>query len=103
MKESRLAALHQLLNAQQVAFNHSFIGRSVPVLFDRVGRRDGQLLGRSPWMQSVHAEANERLLGRIVEVRVDAALANSLAGTVVTGEYITASPFQPAVTLEASA
>lgn len=103
VKESRLAALHQLLNAQQVAFNHSFVGRSVPVLFDRVGRRDGQLLGRSPWMQSVHAETNERLLGRIVEVRVDAALANSLAGTVVTGEYITASPFQPAVTLEASA
>ncbi|CBS88253.1 tRNA (N6-isopentenyl adenosine(37)-C2)-methylthiotransferase MiaB [Azospirillum lipoferum] len=103
VKESRLAALHQLLNAQQVAFNHSFVGRSVPVLFDRVGRRGGQLLGRSPWMQSVHAEANERLLGRIVEVRVDAALANSLAGTVVTGEYITASPFQPAVTLEASA
>ncbi|MCM8734926.1 tRNA (N6-isopentenyl adenosine(37)-C2)-methylthiotransferase MiaB [Azospirillum sp. A1-3] len=103
VKESRLAALHQLLNAQQVAFNHSFIGRSVPVLFDRVGRRDGQLLGRSPWMQSVHAEANERLLGRIVEVRVDAALANSLAGTVVTGEHTTASPFQPAVTLEASA
>jgi tRNA-2-methylthio-N6-dimethylallyladenosine synthase len=103
VKEARLAALHQLLNAQQVAFNHSFLGRSVPVLFDRIGRRDGQLLGRSPWMQSVHAEANERLLGRIVEVRVDAALANSLAGTVVTGEYITASPFQPAVTLEASA
>lgn len=103
VKESRLAALHQLLNAQQVAFNHSFVGRSVPVLFDRVGRRDGQLLGRSPWMQSVHAEADERLLGRIVEVQVDAALANSLAGTVVTGEYITASPFQPAVTLEASA
>lgn len=103
VKESRLAALHQLLNAQQVAFNHSFIGRSVPVLFDRVGRRDGQLLGRSPWMQSLHAEANERLLGRIVEVRVDAALANSLAGTVVTGEHTTASPFQPAVTLEASA
>ncbi len=103
VKESRLAALHQLLNAQQVAFNHSFIGRSVPVLFDRVGRRDGQLLGRSPWMQSVHAEANERLLGRIVEVRVDAALANSLAGTVVTGEHTTASSFQPAVTLEASA
>ncbi|AWU94911.1 tRNA (N6-isopentenyl adenosine(37)-C2)-methylthiotransferase MiaB [Azospirillum ramasamyi] len=103
VKEARLAALHQLLNAQQVAFNHSFVGRSVPVLFDRVGRRDGQLLGRSPWMQSVHAEANERLLGRIVEVRVDAALANSLAGTVVTGEYITASSPQPAVTLEASA
>ncbi|CAO3356029.1 tRNA (N6-isopentenyl adenosine(37)-C2)-methylthiotransferase MiaB [Azospirillum palustre] len=103
VKEARLEALRQLLDAQQIAFNHGFVGRSVPVLFDRVGRRDGQLLGRSPWMQSVHAEADERLLGRIVEVRVDAARANSLAGTVVTGEYITASSFQPAVTLEASA
>ncbi|KAA0597575.1 tRNA-2-methylthio-N6-dimethylallyladenosine synthase [Azospirillum lipoferum] len=103
VKEARLEALRQLLDAQQIAFNHGFVGRSVPVLFDRVGRRDGQLLGRSPWMQSVHAEANERLLGRIVEVRVDAARANSLAGTVVTGEHTTAFPFQPAVTLEASA
>ena len=103
VKEARLEALRQLLDAQQIAFNHGFVGRSVPVLFDRVGRRDGQLLGRSPWMQSVHAEANDRLLGRIVEVRVDAARANSLAGTVVTGEHVTASPFQPAVTLEASA
>ncbi|MBY6266162.1 tRNA (N6-isopentenyl adenosine(37)-C2)-methylthiotransferase MiaB [Azospirillum sp. 412522] len=103
VKEARLEALRQLLDAQQVAFNHGFVGRSVPVLFDRVGRRDGQLLGRSPWMQSVHAEADERLLGRIVEVRVDAARANSLAGTVVTGEHTTAFPFQPAVTLEASA
>ncbi|WP_395458899.1 tRNA (N6-isopentenyl adenosine(37)-C2)-methylthiotransferase MiaB [Azospirillum melinis] len=103
VKEARLEALRQLLDAQQIAFNHGFVGRSVPVLFDRIGRRDGQLLGRSPWMQSVHAEADERLLGRIVEVRVDAARANSLAGTVVTGEYVTASPFQPAVTLEASA
>ncbi|WP_376957844.1 tRNA (N6-isopentenyl adenosine(37)-C2)-methylthiotransferase MiaB [Azospirillum sp. A26] len=103
VKEARLEALRQLLDAQQIAFNHGFVGRSVPVLFDRVGRRDSQLLGRSPWMQSVHAEADERLLGRIVEVRVDAARANSLAGTVVTGEYVTTSPFQPAVTLEASA
>ena len=103
VKEARLEALRQLLDAQQIAFNHGFVGRSVPVLFDRVGRRDGQLLGRSPWMQSVHAEADERLLGHIVEVRVDAARANSLAGTVVTGEYVTASSFQPAATLEASA
>ncbi|WP_082108855.1 tRNA (N6-isopentenyl adenosine(37)-C2)-methylthiotransferase MiaB [Azospirillum thiophilum] len=108
VKEARLSALQQLLNAQQVAFNHGFIGRSVPVLFDRIGRRNGQLLGRSPWMQSVHAEANERLLGRIVEVRVDAALANSMAGTVATGEFTTASfprnpSFPPAQPLEASA
>lgn len=87
VKDSRLAALQQLIGVQQVAFNHGFVGRSMPVLFDRIGRRSGQLLGKSPWMQSVHAEANERLLGRIVEVRIVDARPNSLAGIVVTGEY----------------
>ncbi len=90
VKAGRLAALQQLLDAQQHAFNQGFVGRTVPVLFDRKGKRTGQLLGRSPYMQSVHAEANERLLGRIVAVRVAAAHPNSLAGTVVTGAWQTA-------------
>ncbi len=96
VKDARLAALQQLLNAQQQAFNQSFVGRTVPVLFDRAGKRAGQLLGKSPYMQSVHADANERLLGRIVEVRIDAAHPNSLAGSVATGEYrSTAAGTQP--------
>ncbi|MBP2229776.1 tRNA-2-methylthio-N6-dimethylallyladenosine synthase [Azospirillum agricola] len=103
VKEERLAALQQLIGAQQVAFNHGFVGRTMKVLFDRVGRRDGQLLGRSPWMQSVHAEANERLLGRIVEVRIVEARPSSLTGVVVTGEHRTTAHSQPAHSLEASA
>ncbi|MFD1624637.1 tRNA (N6-isopentenyl adenosine(37)-C2)-methylthiotransferase MiaB [Azospirillum griseum] len=87
VKEARLQALQQLIGAQQVAFNHSFVGRTMPVLFDRKGRRPGQLLGRSPWMQSVHADANERLLNQIVEVRIEDARPNSLAGRIVTGEF----------------
>jgi tRNA-2-methylthio-N6-dimethylallyladenosine synthase len=82
VKEERLAALQQLLNAQQVAFNQSMVGRTVPVLLDRRGRRAGQLLGRSPWMQSVPVEAPGRLLGSTVEVEITAARANSLAGTL---------------------
>ncbi|CAO3415127.1 tRNA (N6-isopentenyl adenosine(37)-C2)-methylthiotransferase MiaB [Azospirillum doebereinerae] len=104
VKEARLAALQQLIAAQQAAFNHGFVGRSMPVLFDRVGRRDGQLHGRSPWMQSVHAVADERLLGRIVEVRIDEARPNSLGGTVVTGEHIlTPHALRRVPSLEASA
>jgi tRNA-2-methylthio-N6-dimethylallyladenosine synthase len=95
VKSARLEALQQLIAAQQQAFNQSFIGRTVPVLFDRHGKQGGQLLGRSPWMQSVYAEANERLFGRIVEVRIEGGYANSLSGTVVTGEYQTVGSFIP--------
>lgn len=84
VKSARLTALQQLLEAQQLAFNQGFIGRTVPVLFDRRGKRDGQLLGRSPHMQSVHALASDRLMGQIVDVRIDQAHVNSLGGAVVT-------------------
>ncbi|RJF81504.1 tRNA (N6-isopentenyl adenosine(37)-C2)-methylthiotransferase MiaB [Azospirillum cavernae] len=102
VKEARLQALQQLIGAQQVAFNQGFVGRTMPILFDRKGRRPGQLLGRSPWMQSVHAEANERLLNSIVEVRIDDARPNSLAGSVVTGDYASTA-HNPVHALEARA
>ena len=79
----RLAALQELVNSQQLAFNRAGVGRVMPVLFDRPGRRPGQLLGRSPWMQAVHAEAGDERLGTIAEVRVTAAHANSLSGLLV--------------------
>jgi tRNA-2-methylthio-N6-dimethylallyladenosine synthase len=96
VKEERHAALQQLLNAQQVAFNEGMVGRLVPVLLDRRGKRPGQLMGRSPWMQSVPVAAPERLMGAILDVRVTAAHANSLAGTVETGlaDRIDAETFQ---------
>ncbi|HRJ61914.1 MAG TPA: tRNA (N6-isopentenyl adenosine(37)-C2)-methylthiotransferase MiaB [Azospirillaceae bacterium] len=84
VKSARLTALQQLLEAQQLAFNHGFIGKTVPVLFDRRGKRDGQLLGRTPHMQSAHALAGDRLLGQIVDVRIESAHVNSLGGQVVT-------------------
>ncbi|HYG89030.1 MAG TPA: tRNA (N6-isopentenyl adenosine(37)-C2)-methylthiotransferase MiaB [Azospirillum sp.] len=88
VKSDRLAALQQLLDAQQHAFNTGFVGRTVPVLFDRAGKRPGQLMGRSPYMQSVYVEAPERLMGAIVDVRIEAAHTNSLAGTVQTAVYV---------------
>jgi len=78
VKTERLAALRQLLDAQQHAFNRRGIGTRMTVLFERRGRLPGQLVGRSPWMQSVHAELPETSFGRLAEVAIVAAGPNSL-------------------------
>lgn len=83
-KAERLAALQQLLGAQQLAFNRSKVGSRMSVLLDRRGKRAGQLVGRSPWMQSVAVAAPARLLGTLAEVEIAEAHANSLIGRVVT-------------------
>ena len=87
VKKERLAGLQQLLGEQQIAFNHRSIGTRMPVLFERKGRKSGQLIGRTPYMQSVHVEAPERLLGEIVEAEISEALPNSLHGRVVTATW----------------
>ncbi len=80
VKAERLAMLQSLLAEQQIAFNQSCVGREVEVLFEAEGRRAGQLLGRSPFMQAVHVAAPARLKGRLLPVRVESAHPNSLAG-----------------------
>ncbi|MFN4087624.1 MAG: tRNA (N6-isopentenyl adenosine(37)-C2)-methylthiotransferase MiaB [Alphaproteobacteria bacterium] len=83
VKSSRLACLQDLLNAQQAAFNRASEGRVMPVLFDRQGRRPGQLVGRSPYMQAVHADAPDGLMGTVARVLVSGVTAHGLAGTLV--------------------
>jgi len=87
VKSARLSALQALLGQQARAFNESKAGGTVPVLFAEPGRKPGQLIGKTPWLQSVHAEGKPRLIGRIVETRILAGHANSLAGEIVTGGY----------------
>jgi tRNA-2-methylthio-N6-dimethylallyladenosine synthase len=83
-KSDRLATLQALLDSQQRAFNEGCVGRVMGVLFDDRGRAPGQLIGRSPYMQPVHAQALDSLLGTIQPLRITGAFANSLAG-VLTG------------------
>jgi tRNA-2-methylthio-N6-dimethylallyladenosine synthase len=52
------------------------------VLFERIGRRAGQLIGRSPYLQAVHADAEPELLGHIMPVEIAAAGPNSLSGVI---------------------
>ena len=91
VKAERLAALQALLAEQQRQFNVAAVGREMPVLFEKRGRHQGQLVGRSPYLQAVHAAAPERLIGALAPVRLVRAEPNSLAGEVMLlGEEVPA-------------
>lgn len=82
-KSARLKTLQGLLEGQQRSFNASCVGKTFPVLFEKPGRDAGQLVGRSPYLQPVHASADNRLLGQIHPVEIAAASKNSLSGVVL--------------------
>ena len=82
VKAERLARLQALLDEQQAAFNAAQTGRTMDVLFERPGRHPGQVLGRSPYLQAVHADGPADLIGRIVQVRIARAARGSLTGQV---------------------
>ncbi|MGE4012741.1 MAG: tRNA (N6-isopentenyl adenosine(37)-C2)-methylthiotransferase MiaB, partial [Alphaproteobacteria bacterium] len=77
---ARLAELQELLWAQQLAFNKATIGRTIPELFERPGRYDNQMGGRSPYLQAVHAEAAPDMLGKVADIVVTAATLNAVSG-----------------------
>jgi tRNA-2-methylthio-N6-dimethylallyladenosine synthase len=85
VKIDRLHQLQRVLDRHQTSFNLRCVGSTLPVLFDRRGRKAGQLLGRSPYLQAVHAEADSSALGRVLPVEIRSAGPNSLAGVVVQG------------------
>ena len=82
VKAERLEALQQLINAQQFAFNKRTEGQIMDVLIERNGGRDGQMAGRTPYMQAVNVEADEALLGKIVSCQITEAKQNSVVGVI---------------------
>ncbi len=80
VKAERLERLQRLLDAQQRAFNAAMVGRRLDVLFERAGRKPGQMVGRSPYLQPVHVTGGDELIGRRLPVEITAALEHSLAG-----------------------
>lgn len=83
VKRQRLEELQNLLFSYQEKFNLSCVGKTMPVLFEQKGRHKGQLVGRTPYMQNLHADADKSLLNKIVNVKVVEATTNSLSGKVV--------------------
>lgn len=78
--DERLARLQSAINAHQAAFNAATVGRTTDILLERKGRHPGQLIGKSPWLQSVVVTAPELSIGDMVEVDIVSAGPNSLAG-----------------------
>lgn len=76
--DERLARLQALLGEQQQAFNQATVGRTCAILIERDGKRPGQKLGKSPWLQSVLVDGGA--IGDLVEVEITAAGPNSLMG-----------------------
>ena len=86
VKSERLQRLQALLNEQQLAFNEAMADRVVPVLFDRRGKKPGQLVGRSPWLQATHIDLDpvraDALFGAVSDVRVARGAPNGLVGSL---------------------
>lgn len=78
----RLMRLQALLGEQQHAFNMDTVGRSTTILLERAGKYDGQFIGKSPWLQSVHVTAPNLAIGDIVDVDIISAGPNSLGATL---------------------
>ena len=83
IKNERLQALQAILFEQQRAFNKSCEGKTFSILFEKPGRKKGQAVGRSPYLQPVHVDGALPLIGQLREVRIAAALPNSLKGVLV--------------------
>ncbi len=83
VKSERLASLQQLLDAQQMAFNKQCEKSEMSVLVERKGGRDGQMTGRSPFMQSVYFEGREDQIGQILPMRITEGRQNSLAAEII--------------------
>jgi tRNA-2-methylthio-N6-dimethylallyladenosine synthase len=79
--EDRLHRLNERINAHSLAFNQSKVGSDTRILIERHGRHAGQMIGKSPWLQSVHVETDARP-GDLIDVTLVAAGPNSLAGAI---------------------
>ena len=84
VKTERLARLNAQIMAQTRAFAETCVGRVLPVLIEKKGRQSGQLGGRSPYLQAVHMNGDERHIGSILPVEILAVGNNSLSGRIVT-------------------
>jgi tRNA-2-methylthio-N6-dimethylallyladenosine synthase len=83
IKAERLEELQSCINQLQLNFNQSFAGKTVDVLFERDGKIAGQIVGKTPYMQSVVVNADNSLFGNLLPIKIKAGHGNSLAGEIV--------------------
>jgi len=83
VKGERLQRLQTLLTEHQWDFQQSMVGKTLPVLLERAGRDEGQMMGKSPFLHAVHLQADAAMAGQIKNVKILHSERNSLAGELV--------------------
>jgi len=96
--DERLARLQELIDSQQHAFNRAAIGTTVDVLFERAARNEGQIVGRTAYLQPAHVMASEDLIGRVLPVTIDSLERYSLLGRLTTAAPPARASFASAAT-----
>jgi tRNA-2-methylthio-N6-dimethylallyladenosine synthase len=80
--DDRLQRLQDRINAHRMAFNRSKVGMNTQILIERRGRHGSQMIGKSPWLQSVHVESDARP-GDLIDVALVAAGPNGMTGALL--------------------
>ncbi|CAL7960533.1 tRNA-2-methylthio-N(6)-dimethylallyladenosine synthase [Alphaproteobacteria bacterium] len=80
IKSERLARLQSLLCKQQLNFNQAKVGQVLRILVENQGRSGSQMMGKSPYMQSIIIDDGSKLFGKFVDVKITSAAQNSLKG-----------------------
>ncbi|MBO6917138.1 MAG: tRNA (N6-isopentenyl adenosine(37)-C2)-methylthiotransferase MiaB [Rhizobiaceae bacterium] len=83
VKADRLKRLQALLSEQQLEFAETCVGKDMDILLEKPGRKPGQLIGRSPWLQSVIIDAKDAKIGDTLRVRITKAAPYSLMADVI--------------------
>ncbi len=81
--DDRLQRLQALLSEQQRALQDAMVGKEVGVLFEKIGREDGQLIGKSDHLHAVFAQADPSLIGQVARVRITESRTNSLGAVLL--------------------
>ena len=79
----RLQRLQALLGTQQRAHQEAMVGREVGVLFEKPGRMEGQMVGKSDHLHAVHVTDAQAQIGTVMRVRITQSGPNSLGGILL--------------------
>ncbi len=90
VKETRLARLQAAIGTGALAFNRASVGRRTTILLERPGRKPGQLIGKTPWLQSAVVNVPGATIGDLIEVDIVAGHGNSVDAIPVQTERVAA-------------
>ena len=83
VKTARLHELQDLIKKQQKNIQDKMIDRNVQVLFDRKGRFNNQLVGKSEYLHAVNVTDPTIAVGELKNVYITKSNTNSLSGSVL--------------------